>query len=108
MSYVLSTINHRIKWMYWLVLLPGLLFNVIDDFVALIWVEYLVNIAILIVIWRILNGHEKQLSDYYSNLEHKSLKWIRMIVILFAAFSIELGVNEKVFSHSSMYMVSVA
>ncbi|MCT4589384.1 MAG: helix-turn-helix domain-containing protein [Carboxylicivirga sp.] len=86
LMYVQQTINlKRGKHMFWL-FLPGVLFNIIGESLQLF--EYLFNIAILVFILRLLKKHQKSVRSYYSNLEQLTLKWIKVIVLIFLGFHV--------------------
>jgi AraC-like DNA-binding protein len=90
--YLYKTINKRIKKWYYLLFLPGIFHNVLLHFDSLFLSEigmtiyesffYLLEVAFLVYAFRILQKHEKEITDFYSDLEHKSLSWLKRLFIL--------------------------
>lgn len=90
--YLYKTINKRIKKWYYLLFLPGIFHNVLLHFDGLFLSEigmtiyesffYLLEVAFLVYAFRILQKHEKEITDFYSDLEHKSLSWLKRLFIL--------------------------
>jgi AraC-like DNA-binding protein len=63
--------------------LPG----IITNFVLLPhYFEYVFNIIILTYIIKILKGHRQEIGNFYSDIENKTLSWIRAIVFVFLFF----------------------
>ncbi len=91
--YVNQTINKSIKkGTLLLLLLPGILINVLYyaiglwDIVLFRIFEYAFNITILIFILRILRSHQRNVGNFYSDLEQKTLSWIKTIVMIYFGF----------------------
>lgn len=88
--YVLQTINFRLKTIHFMLFLPGILVNLAiyfdDENILFAILEYLFNLTILFSTLSILNYHKKRIGNYYSNLEDKTLQWIRIIVYIFIGF----------------------
>lgn len=88
--YVLQTINFRLKPIHFMLFLPGLLVNLAiyfeDENILFGILEYLFNLTILFSILSILNYHKKRIGSFYSDLENKTLQWIRLIVYIFIGF----------------------
>ena len=82
--YSKQTINSPIRYYYYLLFLPGIIFNIIGE--TIILVEYCFNIFILLYINNFLKKHKQRVENYYSNLELLSLKWMRVIVFIFLGF----------------------
>lgn len=85
--YILKTINKNIHPSIYLILLPGIALNFIYDNL-LIWhlAEYIFNLAILAYSLVLLKKHSVEVNNFYSDLENKSLQWIRIILYVFLAF----------------------
>lgn len=92
--YVKKTIHVSINTLDWMLFIPGLLFNAvihsIDDIEAfpVLFFDYIYNIGILVYIFNILKKHEKTIVNFYSELEQKSLSWIKTILYVFLLFNI--------------------
>ncbi len=85
--YVHKTLNKKIPWFHLLLFLPGILVNLpIFTIESIVYLEYAFNLSLLIVILNTLKKHQKHLGDFYSDLENKTLSWIKMIVFIFLAF----------------------
>ncbi|WP_299272231.1 AraC family transcriptional regulator [uncultured Psychroserpens sp.] len=90
--YVNLTINNTFKKWFLVLFIPGILLNIVfffnnemDDFRPL---EYLFNIGLLLYILKILKQHKNHVTNYYSDLEHKTLSWIKAIVFVFLGFHV--------------------
>ena len=99
--YLLTTINKRIENWHYLLFIPGIIHNLLLHFGGFLLSENLLSIyepifyfsEILLIVYafRILQVHKKNISDFYSELEHKSLTWLKsifMLVILMHLFNI--------------------
>ncbi len=90
--YLLATINWDIKTGYYSLFVPGIVHNLLlysDDRVlpenGLTIYEttfYILGIVLIVIAIQILHKHQKNISDYYSDIEHKSLLWLRRLFIL--------------------------
>jgi len=85
--YINKTVkNSNNTWLY-LLLLPGLFFNLfssVEEWVK--YFEYLFNITLLYTILSVLKRHKVRVNNYYSDLENKTLKWMRVIVFIYLGF----------------------
>ncbi|NOU60343.1 helix-turn-helix domain-containing protein [Marinifilum caeruleilacunae] len=90
--YIHQSMNSSIKIWYVLLFAAGIIQNLIFylgiDFHELIFFEYLFNISILVLILLVIRKHREMVNNYYSDLEHKSLHWIKAIVYVFFAFHV--------------------
>jgi AraC-like DNA-binding protein len=99
--YLLTTINKRIENWHYLLFLPGIIHNLLLHFGGFLlsenWLSiyepifYFSEILLIVYAFRILQVHKKNISDFYSELEHKSLTWLKsifMLVILMHLFNI--------------------
>mgnify|MGYP000113413317 CR=1 FL=1 len=103
--YVSQTINTKFKNCYFLLFLPGVLINLVSslfpepeswpDFSPVI--EYIFNIGLLLYILKLLNNHKLEVRDFYSDLENKTLSWIKNIVYIFLYFHV-LWILEDIIS----------
>lgn len=88
--YIYQSTNHLITKSHYLLFLPGIILNsfllFLNNEVECILVEYVFNIALLVFIWKKLQKHREQLQHYYSDLENKTLMWMKLIVIVFLGF----------------------
>ena len=99
--YLLTTINKRIENWHYLLFIPGIIHNFLLHFGGFLlsenWLSiyepifYFSEILLMVYAFRILQVHKKNISDFYSELEHKSLTWLKsifMLVILMHFFNI--------------------
>ncbi len=99
--YVNQTVkNELVKW-YVLLFIPGILINALDyleiDMEIFLFFDYVFNISILLHILKILNQHKGNVSNFYSDLEHKTLSWIKTIAYIYLGFHI-LWIIEDIVS----------
>lgn len=101
--YLNTTINQSINKWYYLLFIPGIIQNVLinsngfieveerfDDFILLF---YFFEILLLIYVFKILKNHKKRISNFYSELEFKSLSWLKSILIAILLFHLILIVE---------------
>ena len=99
--YLLTTINKMIDNWHYLLFIPGIIHNLLLHFGGFLlsenWLSiyepifYFSEILLIVYAFRILQVHKKNISDFYSELEHKSLTWLKsifMLVILMHLFNI--------------------
>jgi len=91
--YVQQNIIGHIKRKLWILVLPAVVFNIIlqllpfeDELIWLRFVEYTFNIGIIVYTFKLLKQHENNVVNYYSDLEQKTLWWIKSILYLFIGF----------------------
>lgn len=88
--YVTQTINLTAKKWHYSLFIPGIIINVfiyLNSNVPFInYFEYLFNIAILLYILSILKQHKEKIAHFYSDIENKTLRWIKAIVFIFLGF----------------------
>ncbi|WP_298515176.1 AraC family transcriptional regulator [uncultured Kordia sp.] len=94
--YLNTTINKTINKWYYILFIPGVIHNisinvealdeVFADYYDLILVFYFVEILLLVYVFRILRNHKKKISNFYSELEFKSLSWLKSILIAILLF----------------------
>lgn len=88
--YVNQTVNNTLKKWYVLLFVPGVLINVFDylgvEMEIFVFFDYLFNISILFYILKILKEHKDNVSHFYSDLEHKTLSWIKTIAYIYLGF----------------------
>ncbi|MBL4709533.1 MAG: AraC family transcriptional regulator [Flavobacteriales bacterium] len=88
--YVHQTINNQIKSWFYLLFLPGLISNILFycrlDNDLIFFFEYAFNLGILIYMLVIIGSHNERLNHFYSDLEHKKLRWIKIIVFIYIGF----------------------
>lgn len=92
--YVLKTLNKVIKPVLFLLFTPFVLQFTPFDVTP---IEYLINISVLIYIIRMVNQHIRSVGDYYSDIENKTLNWIKAIVYIFLMFH-ALWITEDIIS----------
>lgn len=87
--YVQSTLKFKFKVVYLLLFLPFIISNLIDfpeEFIK--FFEYIFNLILLFVILKSIKEHQNKITDYYSDIENKTLLWIQTIVYIFLFFHI--------------------
>lgn len=90
--YLLTTINKRIENWHYLLFIPGIIHNLLLHFGGFLLSEnglsiyetifYFLEILLMVYAFRILQIHKNDISDFYSDLEQKSLIWLKSIFIL--------------------------
>lgn len=90
--YLLATINKKIENSHYLLFVPGIVHNVLLHSDGLFLTENTVTnyeaticffgIALIVFAFRILQNHQKKIADFYSDLEYKSLSWLKGIFVL--------------------------
>lgn len=101
--YLNTTINKSINKWYYLLFIPGIIQNILinsdglgaveerfDDFILLF---YFFEILLLVYVFKILRNHKKRISNFYSELEFKSLSWLKSILIAILLFHLILIVE---------------
>lgn len=85
--YINKTLNRKFSWFYYLLFLPGTFLNLgVSETVYLEYIEYVFNISLLIFILKMVKRHQEKIGDFYSDIENKTLSWIKMIVYIFLFF----------------------
>ncbi len=85
--YIIITINKSFNLWHLLLFLPGMLFNFLsfeeDSVLDLLFTLLfpIINLPLMIIAFAILNKHKKKVANYYSELEYKTLSWIKSIII---------------------------
>ena len=90
--YLQATINKKIENWHYLLFIPGIIHNVLLFTNGLFLTEngttnyeasiYFLEIALMVYAFRILQNHQKNLTDFYSDLNNKSLNWLKSIFAL--------------------------
>lgn len=99
--YLLTTINKRIENWHYFLFIPGIFHNLLLHFDGFLlsenWLSiyetifYFLEILLMVYAFRILQIHKNDISNFYSDLEQKSLIWLKSIfrlVILMHSFNI--------------------
>lgn len=88
----------------WLLLIIGLVLTILipsiplmSDVLLLRIVDYVFNISIILYIFKMLFKHQKNVINYYSELELKTLSWIKTILYIYLAFYL-LWITEDIIS----------
>ena len=85
--YIIITLNTSFNAWYLLLFLPGIIINIFqfpeDSIIDIIFMLLfpLINLPLMIIAYRILSKHRKKVTHYYSELEYKTLTWIKSIII---------------------------
>ena len=87
--YLLITINKKIENWHFLLFIPGIIHNILLHYNGSFFKEnavtkyeaiiYLLEIVLMVYAFRILQNHKEKLTDFYSNLDNKSLTWLKSI-----------------------------
>ena len=90
--YLLATMNKEIRTWHFLLFLPGVLHNVLIRAGGLFLLEgvttifetivYFLEIFLLVYAYSLLQYHYKRIANYYSDLENKTLTWLKSIFAL--------------------------
>ncbi len=90
--YLHTTINKRIENWHYLLFIPGIIHNLLIHFDGYVLLEnglgiyetifYFLEILLMVYAFRILRIHKNNISDFYSDLEQKSLIWLKSIFML--------------------------
>ncbi|MDA0912905.1 MAG: AraC family transcriptional regulator [Bacteroidetes bacterium] len=90
--YLLATMNKEIRTWHFLLFLPGVLHNVLiragglflEEGVTTIFetIVYFLEIFLLVYAYSLLQYHYKRIANYYSDLENKTLTWLKSIFAL--------------------------
>lgn len=112
--YLLTTINKKIENWHYLLFLPGIIHNILlysDGFFLLENTVtsyeatiYFLEIALLVYAFSILQNHQKQLVDFYSDLDNKSLTWLKSIFALNILIHV-LSISTFIFDLSQVVIV---
>ncbi len=83
--YVVKTLNYKIKAIFGLLLIP-FFFQLFDDTFAYTFISYGFGLFILFYTLRLLKKHNRSVGDYYSDIENKTLSWIKTIIYIYLFF----------------------
>lgn len=82
--YVVTTLNYRLQPLHTLLLLP-FLFEFLDvELLAIL--SYLISMGLLIYMLRLIRKNEAEVGDFYSEIDNKTLAWMKVILFTFLAF----------------------
>lgn len=82
--YIHQTLNKKIAWVFLFFFIPGILLNIYPNNIS--YFEYAFNIILLFFILRSLKKHQEKVNSFYSDIENKTLSWIKTIVYIFLFF----------------------
>jgi AraC-like DNA-binding protein len=87
--YVNQTLNKKSTMPFLFLFIPGILINFISfEHPFLRYFEYVFNISLLIFILKTVHKHKENVVDFYSNIENKTLSWIKTIIYIFLFFHV--------------------
>ncbi|WP_299119719.1 helix-turn-helix domain-containing protein [uncultured Tenacibaculum sp.] len=87
--YVHSTLNVKFRKVYLLLFIPFVISNLVGfPEEEIKWFEYVFNLILLYIILKNIKEHQNKVTDYYSDIENKTLLWIRTIVYIFLFFHV--------------------
>jgi len=102
--YVQQNIYGSVPKKSWLLLVFGLILTIIIPFIIgdsdalfLHIIDYLFNLSIIFYVFKILFKHQKNVVNYYSELELKTLSWIKTILYIYLGFYM-LWITEDIVS----------
>ena len=85
--YVQATLKIKFRILYLILFLPFGISNLLGFHEELIkYVEYVFNLTLLYIILKKIKEHQNKVTDYYSDIENKTLLWIETIVYIFLFF----------------------
>ncbi|MDN5204656.1 helix-turn-helix domain-containing protein [Fulvivirgaceae bacterium BMA10] len=101
--YIVFTINKEINKKWYLLFLPGIVINLasVHDHIYLRQFEYAFNAALLFWMINIIKSHGHRVLDYYSSTEHKLIKWLYTIIVIFLLFQV-IWISEDLLLFSEM------
>ena len=86
----------------WILLVIGLVLTILIpaiigefDFLLLRMIDYIFNISIILYVFNMLFKHQKNVLNYYSELELKTLSWIKTILYIYLGFYL-LWITEDI------------
>lgn len=85
-GYVLTTLNYRFRIWYTVLLLP-FVFDIFDFGLPAI-LFYGISITLLFYTLHLMRQNEAKLCDFYSDLDNKTLSWMKAIIYVFLFFNI--------------------
>ena len=108
MLYVNHTINKENKKRFLFLFIPALIVNLLlllnPEIDNVLFFEYVFNIGVLLFILRLIKRHKENISEFYSDLEYKTLSWIKAIVFIFLGFHLLwiledfIGLQNKIYA----------
>ena len=90
--YTNQTIRQKIKPWFFLLFIPAIIENGILYFfpeqMSLLGIDYIFNLAVLSYILYVLKKHRIKVSNFYSDIENKTLKWMKIMAYIFIGFNL--------------------
>lgn len=112
--YLHATINKKIEKWYYLLFVPGLFHNVLLHFDGLFLTEngvtdyeitiYFLEIVLMVYAFSILQNHKNKMANFYSDLEYKTLTWLKSIFVLNILIHF-LSISTFIFDLSYIFIV---
>lgn len=85
--YVKATLHQKVTYKSLALFIPFVFFNILEIHEEEVkYFEYLFNISLLIYMLNLLKKHQSKIVEYYSDIENKTLQWIKTIVYIFLFF----------------------
>ncbi|MEP0262421.1 helix-turn-helix domain-containing protein [Dokdonia sp.] len=110
--YINQTINSKIKGWYVALFIPVVLVNFLDLEEGTQWMlrlfDYVFNISLLLFILRIVKKHSIRVNSFYSDLEHKTIRWITIIVYIYLGFYMLWFIEDIVVTQNENLVESFA
>lgn len=95
--YLRTTINMRGRKWHYLLFVPGLIHCIFipeNGFAVYEYFNWIFEIALTIYGLRILKKHKKDIGNFYSDVEHKSLSWLIYLFVLNISLNALIMVSE--------------
>ena len=90
--YLNKTIGRILNYWWYLLFVPGILINLtiyfknLNQILILIHfheIFYLFNLFLLVYFFKILHVHNSLVKEFYSNIESKTLSWLKLILLIY-------------------------
>ncbi|WP_025665729.1 hypothetical protein [Aquimarina megaterium] len=82
--YIIGTLNYKVKKEYIFLLIFPLVFKLLNF--NTIYVFHIYDITLLVFTLIIINKHNQKLNSFHSNIENKTLNWMKAIVYIYLFF----------------------
>lgn len=102
--YVQKNIYNYISKKPWIILIIGLVLTLVIPFISgeidsffLRIADYIFNVYLIFYVFKLLDKHQRNVINYYSELELKTLSWIKTILYIYLGFYM-LWITEDIVS----------
>jgi AraC-like DNA-binding protein len=104
--YLNTTINKTLSSWYYVLFIPGIIHNICinvealevitEGFDGVVLLFYFCEILLLAYVFKILKNHKKKIRNFYSEIESKSLSWLKSILLAILLFHLIMIVEGVV------------